>query len=284
MATSYPQALDNFTNSTSAASVAGHALQHANANDAIEAIQLKLGINNSSDVTSIDNVLKTLKQFVENITTADVAEDISAQYFTNDRAYLAIKDALNHSNHVNINFAYNDSTRTYTLSTTAEVVTETELTTKLLDYVTNAGLDLLRGTANGIATLDSNAKVPDSQIPSTITRDTELATGVQEAKTYADTQDLQVLADAASDATDKATQAVEDATGQAEIYTDTQISNLLASATFDNQIKDAAAAIITGGTHTRITVEYDNTNNLLYFCYNQNILQHYHYHKKVLII
>lgn len=61
MATSYPVSLDNFTNPTSAASVAGHALQHANANDAIEAIQLKLGINNSSDANSIDNVLRTLK-------------------------------------------------------------------------------------------------------------------------------------------------------------------------------------------------------------------------------
>jgi hypothetical protein len=90
-----------------------------------------------------------------------------------------------------------------------------------------------------------------------------LATGVQEAKTYADTQDLQVLIDAATDATDKATQAVEDATGQAEIYTDTQISTLLASETFENQIKDTAAEIITGGTHTGITVSYNNTNNLL---------------------
>ncbi len=263
MATSYPVSLDNFTNPTSAASVAGHALQHANANDAIEAIQLKLGINNSSDANSIDNVLRTLKTFVENITTADVAEDITAQYFTSDRAYNAIKSALQGGSHVNIEFAYNDSTRTYSLSTSAEVVTETELTTKLLDYVTNASLDLLRGSANGIATLDSAGKVPDTQIPNSITRDTELATGVQEAKTYADTQDLQVLADAATDATDKATQAVEDATGQAEIYTDTQISTLLASETFENQIKDTAAEIITGGTHTGITVSYDNTNNLL---------------------
>lgn len=263
MATSYPVSLDNFTNPTSAASVAGHALQHANANDAIEAIQLKLGINNSSDANSIDNVLRTLKTFVENITTADVAEDITAQYFTTDRAYNAIKSALQGGSHVNIEFSYNDSTRTYSLSTSAEVVTETELTTKLLDYVTNASLDLLRGTANGIATLDSAGKVPDTQIPSSITRDTELATGVQEAKTYADTQDLQVLIDAATDATDKATQAVEDATGQAEIYTDTQISTLLASETFENQIKDTAAEIITGGTHTGITVSYDNTNNLL---------------------
>lgn len=268
MATSYPSALDNFPNpfgstSMGASGELSHSAQHRNLNDAVEAIQLKLGINASSDVNSIDNVLNTLKTFVDNITTAEVAEDITAQYFTNDRAYNAIKDALQGGSHVNIEFTYNDETRTYSLSTTAEVVTETELASTLLNYVTNASLDILRGSALGIATLDADGKVPDSQIADTITRDTELAAGVQEAKTYADTQDLQVLADAAIDATDKATQAVEDATGQAEIYTDTQISTLLASETFENQIKDAAAEIITSGTHTGITVSYDDTNNIL---------------------
>lgn len=265
MATSFPESLDNFVNPTGSTSVAAvsHAAQHANANDAIEAIQLKLGINNSGDATSIDNVLRTLKQFVDNITTAEVAEDISAKYFTSDRAYEAIKAALQGGNHVNVEFTYNDDLKTYSLTTTAEVVTETELTTKLLDYVTNASLDLLRGSALGIATLDADGKVPDSQISSTITRDTELSAGVQTAKDYADTQDIQVLADAAIDATEKATQAVEEATGQAEIYTDTQISTLLASADFTNQIKDTAASAITSGTHTGITVSYDNVNNIL---------------------
>lgn len=268
MATSYPEALDNFPNPSGSTSMGAseglsHSAQHRNLNDAVEAIQLKLGINASSDVNSIDNVLNTLKTFVDNITTAEVAEDITAQYFTNDRAYNAIKDALQGGSHVNIEFTYNDETRTYSLSTTAEVVTETELASTLLNYVTNASLDILRGSALGIATLDADGKVPDSQIADTITRDTELAAGVLEAKTYADTQDIQVLADAAIDATDKATQAVEDATGQAEIYTDTQISTLLASETFENQIKDAAAEIITSGTHTGITVSYDDTNNIL---------------------
>ena len=265
MATSYPEALDNFTNPTGATSVAAlsHAAQHAAANDAIEAIQLKLGINSSSDTESIDNILTTLKNFVDNITTADVAEDVSNRYFTNDRAYDAIKSALEGGSHVNIEFAYNDSTRTYSLSTSADVVTDSELTTTLLDYVTNASLTASKGAANGIATLDENAKVPDSQIPSTIARDSELTAGIADAKLYADTQDAIILSDANQFATEKAELAVEEATGQAEIYTDTQISDLLASEAFENQIKDNAAEIITGGTHTGITVSYDNANNVL---------------------
>ena len=49
MATSYPNALDNFTNPTSTdtlnSATVPHADQHANTNDAIEAIQAELGLN-----------------------------------------------------------------------------------------------------------------------------------------------------------------------------------------------------------------------------------------------
>ena len=265
MATSFPVALDDFVNPTSTTSVkaVSHAAQHANTNDAIEAIQLKLGINNSSDENSIDNVLTTLKTFVDNITTADVAEDISNRYFTNDRAYTSIKEALEGGSHVNIEFTYNDSTRTYSLSTSANVVTDSELTTTLLDYVTNSALTAQKGAAGGIATLDTNSTIPDSQIPSTITRDTELAAGVLDAKDYADAQDLLVATAAALDASEKSDTAEANAIAAAEEYVNTTISDTLASAAFENQIEDVAAGIITAGTHTGITVSYDNANNVL---------------------
>ncbi len=50
MTTSYPISLDTLTNPTSGSdpSVVGHASQHANANDAIEALQAKLGIGAST--------------------------------------------------------------------------------------------------------------------------------------------------------------------------------------------------------------------------------------------
>lgn len=265
MATSFPVALDDFVNPTSTTSVkaVSHAAQHSNTNDAIEAIQLKLGINNSGDTASIDNVLKTLKTFVDNITTADVAEDVSNRYFTNDRAYISIKEALEGGSHVNIEFTYDDSSRTYSLSTTAEVITESELTTTLLDYVTNAALTAQKGAAGGIATLDSGSKIPDSQIPSTITRDTELADGVADAKDYADSQDLLIAEAAALDATEKADLAESNAIAASEEYVDSTVSTLLASTAFENQIEDVAAGIITAGTHTGITVSYDNINNVL---------------------
>ena len=58
MASVYPGSLDNFTNpaSTDLLSAAGvsHADQHANANDAIEALEAKVGVTSSAVVTSHD--------------------------------------------------------------------------------------------------------------------------------------------------------------------------------------------------------------------------------------
>jgi hypothetical protein len=59
MATSYPGALDNFSNpaGTDPLSNPSHAAQHANVNDAVEALQAKVGVNNSSDPASLENRL-----------------------------------------------------------------------------------------------------------------------------------------------------------------------------------------------------------------------------------
>lgn len=63
MSTNFPSALDTFTNpngsdSLNAAAVP-HAEQHANANDAIEALQAKVGINGSAVATSLDYRIST---------------------------------------------------------------------------------------------------------------------------------------------------------------------------------------------------------------------------------
>lgn len=54
MATNYPDSLDNLSNPNSTDQLTGHAQQHADANDAIEALQTKIGVDNSQDPNSID--------------------------------------------------------------------------------------------------------------------------------------------------------------------------------------------------------------------------------------
>lgn len=65
MATTFPTTLDSFTNpiSTNKLNSPSHADQHTNANDAIAAIEAKVGINSSAVTTSLDfriNRLETL--------------------------------------------------------------------------------------------------------------------------------------------------------------------------------------------------------------------------------
>ena len=54
--TNFPAALDTFTNPTSQASqkTLSHADQHTKANNAIAALQAKVGINSSDDIDSLE--------------------------------------------------------------------------------------------------------------------------------------------------------------------------------------------------------------------------------------
>ena len=56
MATNFPASLDSLTNPTSSDSLnsPSHSAQHANSNDAIEALQAKVGVDSSAVTTSLD--------------------------------------------------------------------------------------------------------------------------------------------------------------------------------------------------------------------------------------
>jgi hypothetical protein len=69
MATSYPASLDSFTNPTAVDTLDSppHDTQHADANDAIEALQAKVGVDSSAVATSHDYKIDALETDVTNI-------------------------------------------------------------------------------------------------------------------------------------------------------------------------------------------------------------------------
>jgi hypothetical protein len=84
MTTNFPTSLDAFTNPAATDSkdsvVVPHASQHANANDAIEALQVKVGIDGSTDSTSLDyrvSALESTPQGVGSATTLYLDETIT---------------------------------------------------------------------------------------------------------------------------------------------------------------------------------------------------------------
>lgn len=74
MATNYPTSIDNLSNPESNDSMAGHAALHSNVNDAIEALELKLGIDGSTDANSIDYKITQLESNLAAIDSENAAE------------------------------------------------------------------------------------------------------------------------------------------------------------------------------------------------------------------
>ena len=101
MATQFPGDLDSLLNPQPTDSVAAvsHAAQHADANDAIEALQVKVGKDNSADVNSIDYRLRFLEN---NPVTSEVIQD-------------AIADAFAAGDQSQVTVSYNDESNAITL-------------------------------------------------------------------------------------------------------------------------------------------------------------------------
>lgn len=67
MSTNFPSSLDDLNNPNSTDSMEGHAALHSNVNDAIEAIQAKVGIDGSEDSDSLDYKVSVLQDTVESL-------------------------------------------------------------------------------------------------------------------------------------------------------------------------------------------------------------------------
>jgi len=152
MAITYPTTLDNFVNPQSSDSVAlvSHALQHSNANDAIEALQAKVGVTNSLVTTSHDYRIKTL----ETSTSDFFTEGTNNLYFTNERAQDAINLLISNGTHDGISFTYNDSTNSLSSAISQEKVQD--LVASLLNHSSHINLTATYDDADNKIILSSS--------------------------------------------------------------------------------------------------------------------------------
>ena len=96
MATTFPTSKDNLTNPAANDELVGHAAQHANANDAIEALENVVGVTGSTDANSLTYKLNTLQTTVSGISNSSDA--ISTQLGlegNNDLAVYGIENPTN---------------------------------------------------------------------------------------------------------------------------------------------------------------------------------------------
>jgi len=183
MATLFPTALDVLANPNSADPLhtPSHANQHTNANDAIEALQSKVGINNSAVATSLDYRIKQLEL---NPASGNL---------------VGLSDVLITSASNNDLLAYETSSGKWKNKTFSNL----DLATKT--YV-DAGLNNLGNTLNGyvpigdvgepdgVASLDSAGKIPVAQLgnlidgaPEALNTLNELAAALADDANYATT-------------------------------------------------------------------------------------------------
>lgn len=150
MAVNFPASLDNFTNPSSNSSVANpsHAQQHADANDAIEALQAKVGVNNSSVTTSLDYRVRTLEN--ASVDTEAIQDIVGGMVSDNTET--------------NVVVTYDDTNGKLNFSTGPDVVTTTTLNNTLTDAVNGYVPIADVGNSDGVASLGPDGFVPAGQL------------------------------------------------------------------------------------------------------------------------
>ena len=82
----------------------------------------------------------------------------------------AVATALSNGTHSNITVTYSDNGNSISLATGPDVITQTSLSNTLTNATTGYVPIADVGSADGVASLDANGKVPDSEIPTAIAR------------------------------------------------------------------------------------------------------------------
>jgi hypothetical protein len=150
MATNFPTSLDALTNPQGTDSVAAvpHAAQHANANDAIEALQARVGVTGSTVATSLTNRIAVLEG--ASVDTETIQDIVGAMVSSNTETDIVVD--------------YNDTTGKLNFAAGANVVTTTSLSNTLTNPTTGYVPISEVGNADGVATLGPDGFVPATQL------------------------------------------------------------------------------------------------------------------------
>lgn len=98
MATSYPNSIDQLINpnGSDALSAPSHSDQHANANDAIEALETKVGADGSQDPNSLTYKVSNIETLLNDVTnSSDVITELLGLEGNNDLTVYGIENATN---------------------------------------------------------------------------------------------------------------------------------------------------------------------------------------------
>ena len=276
MATNFPADLDVLVNPQPNDSVLAvpHAKQHADANDAIEALETKVGKTNDTNPNSLDFKVRTLETNIldaeevedlvgdlittgthTNITVAydDVARKINlTATYDNEEAIAAIATAIVATG--GINKVYDSVAKTITLSVNTNTIASQSYVNQAISNLVDTSPALL-DTLNEIAAAIND----DPNFSTTIT--TAIATALASSKSYTDAA-ISALGNS-SDVKYVPVSEVGQADGIAQLDGAGKVP--LSQLDIDEKIQDVAAGLITSGTHTNLTATYDDVTGKINF-------------------
>jgi hypothetical protein len=242
MATSFPATKDDFVNpqSTDSTALVSHASQHANANDAIEALETKVGINNSTDPNSLDYKVKQLEL---NFQDPGEIKDLAAA-------------SILGGTHTGIIVSYNDTTNILSLTATYD---DDEVVTAVAQAITagNGISKSFNDTTNVITIqVDTSVIADKSYVDTSISNLIDAAPGV-----------LNTLNEIAAAIGDDANFATTITTALAtKLNITTAASTYLALANTTEVVQDLVAGMVSGNTYsTGLAITYDDPAGKLNF-------------------
>lgn len=276
MATNFPADLDVLVNPQPTDSVLAvpHAKQHADANDAIEALETKVGKTNDTNPNSLDFKVRTLETNIldteevedlvgdllttgthTNITVAydDVARKINlTATYDNEEAISAIATAIVATS--GIDKVYDSVAKTITLSVNTNTIASQAYVNQAISNLVDTSPALL-DTLNEIAAAIND----DPNFSTTIT--TAIATALASSKSYTDAA-ISALGNT-SDTKYVPVSEVGQADGIAQLDGSGKVP--LSQLDIDEKIQDVAAGLITSGNHTNLTATYDDVTGKINF-------------------
>jgi hypothetical protein len=240
MATSFPATKDDFVNpqSTDSTALVSHASQHANANDAIEALETKVGINNSTDPNSLDYKVKQLEL---NFQDPGEIKDLAAA-------------SILGGTHTGIIVSYNDTTNILSLTATYD---DDEVVTAVAQAITagNGISKSFNDTTNVITIqVDTSVIADKSYVDTSISNLIDAAPGV-----------LNTLNEIAAAIGDDANFATTITTALAtKLNITTAASTYLAKADTIETVQDIVSGMVSGNVYsTGIALTYDDPGGKL---------------------
>ena len=155
MATNFPTSLDSLTNplSTVTLNSPDHAGQHADANDAIEALEAKVGVNNSAVTTSLDykvtqKIDKTIVDAKGDLIVASAADTVGRLAVGATNGHILMVDS---TASLGVKWAANNFSGRIVYSSSATTISNTTTESNLFSYSLSgvAANELYRVTAFG---------------------------------------------------------------------------------------------------------------------------------------